>query len=326
MTFCRKAIRALLAGLALALAFIGSADAQSGEAPAADPLAQIITDTIAGPALTTLRIGVLGGDGGAERVAAQDCLARRLEQVLELPVEIAEQPDYAATLRGLLSGAIDFAELGATGYAQIWLADPEAVEPLVTTRQRGGATGYHAIMLARSSSGLRSLSDMEGRTLGFSGRGSLSGYLAPLAAFEAQGLSPDSFFAATVFSGGHEKNLAALAEGRIDAAVTWAVIPPGDGGFEEGYARSPMRRMIAEGRLDMTQLREIWRSPRIPNGPVVVRKNLPPWTRAAIAGALGRLSVDDPACMRRALGAEVESFEPVNHQSYRLVVEALRRE
>ncbi len=65
-------------------------------------------------------------------------------------------------------------------YAKIYLAKADAVEPILTTVQTDGSTGYHSIMVARKDSGITKLEDLKGKKLGFADPDSTSGYLIPL--------------------------------------------------------------------------------------------------------------------------------------------------
>ena len=59
---------------------------------------------------------------------------------------------------------------------------------------------------------------------------------------------------------------------QYDAAVTWA---SGQGDEAQGYTRGNLRSMVEKGMLDMEEMRIIWKSRPIPNGPLVVRTDLP---------------------------------------------------
>ncbi len=77
------------------------------------------------------------------------------------------------------------------------LTDAEAVDPVLTTVQTDGATGYYSIMLARKDSGINTIEDMKGKKLGYADPDSTSGYLVPSVALPAQlGMPLERYFSA----------------------------------------------------------------------------------------------------------------------------------
>ena len=213
--------------------------------------------------ITEFRIGILGGENEADRLRSNACLAERFEALLGVPVSLFPAADYAGVLEGLLGGTLDYAELGASGYAGIYLEDPEAVLPILTTRQVDGSTGYYSIMLARSDSDITSFEDMQGRVLGFADPNSTSGYLVPMVSFLNAGIDPDEYFAETRFSGGHEQNVLAVVNGEIDGSVTWV---SGVGDFEDGSETHTVVVDIPDRGAQRAARGGPHRRPRLPAG------------------------------------------------------------
>ena len=300
------ALKTLAFGVAAA-AFVTTAPATAQDAPDLG--------------ITEFRIGILGGENEADRLRNNQCLADRFEALLGVPVSMFPAADYAGVLEGLLGGTLDYAELGAAGYAGIYIEDPDAVTPLLTTNQIDGSMGYSSVMVARSDSDIESLADMEGRALGYADPNSTSGYLVPRVSFIAEGIDEASYFASTQFSGGHEQNVLAVINGDIDGGVTWA---SGVGSFEDGYTSGNLRRMIDNGLLNMADLRQIWQSPLIPNGPIVVRSDLPELVQEAVMGSLLTLPIEDQECFYRSFAGDFAGFEPVSEEFYHTIIEARR--
>jgi len=242
------------------------------------------------------RIGLLGGENDADRLRDNACLQEDLAELLGVPVELFPAPDYAGVMQGLLADQLDYAQLGASGYAGIYLQDPEAVEPLFVSAESDGATGYFSVMYTLASSDITSIEDMEGRTLAFADPNSTSGYLVPRAELTRAGIDIDSYFAETGFGGGHEQAVVAVLNGQYDAGVTWV---SGVGEPSEGYTRGNLRSMIDNGLLDMADLRIIWQSSQIPNGPIVVRSDLPRKPRRSSATTSPTCSKATPSATTR---------------------------
>ena len=216
------------------------------------------------------RIGILGGENEADRLRNYQCLADQLKTLLGVEkVSLFPAADYDGVIQGLLGGTLDYAELGASGYAKIYLENKDAVEPILTTVQTDGSTGYYSIMVARADSGIKTLADMKGKKLGFADPDSTSGYLIPVTSLPKDiGAEVKDYFASTGFGGGHEQLVLEVLKGTFDAGTTFG---SGVGDFKDGYTSGNLRKMVEKGILKMDDLVELWKSPLIPNGPIVLR-------------------------------------------------------
>ncbi|MCR9067369.1 MAG: phosphonate ABC transporter substrate-binding protein [Rhodobacteraceae bacterium] len=269
------------------------------------------------------RIGLLGGENEADRLRENECLAEYFEERLGVPVELFPAADYAGVMQGLLAGQLEFAGLGSAGYAGIYLQDPDAVEPLYTTMQIDGSLGYYSVMYVLADSDIESLEDMEGRSLAFADPNSTSGYLVP--SFELaseEGLDLETYFSETGFGGGHEQAVVAVLNGQYDAGVTWT---SGVGDINEGYSRGNLRSMVDKDMLDMSEIRIIWQSNLITNGPRVIRSDLPQELKDLVMGASLRLQVEDPDCFDSVNSGEAMGYWPINHEFYVPIIN-MRRE
>lgn len=271
--------------------------------------------------MPVFRVGLLGGENDADRLRDNACLQEDLTEILGIPVELFPAPDYAGVMQGLLASQLDYAQLGASSYAGIHIQDPEAVDPIFVAAEADGATGYFSVMYTLVDSGIESLEDMEGRTLAFADPNSTSGYLVPLAELTRQGIDIDTYFAETGFGGGHEQAVVAVLQGQYDAGVTWV---SGQGDPVEGYTRGNLRSMIDNGLLNMADLRIIWQSSEIPNGPIVVRSDMAEEPRALVTEYLANLLENDPECYYSISGGEGQGFVAVDHSFFEPVVEMRR--
>ena len=95
---------------------------------------------------------------------------------------------------------------------------------------------------------------------------SASGYLIPRAALRQQGINPETFFGRSGFAGGHEQAIVAVLGRQYDAGVTWS---SSVGEESEGFSRGMLRATAEKGLLNMRDIRIIWRSGPIQNGPLV---------------------------------------------------------
>ncbi|WP_428642698.1 phosphonate ABC transporter substrate-binding protein, partial [Roseibium sp.] len=224
--------------------------------------------------ITEFRIGLLGGENASDRLRANECLREKAEELLGVPTKLFAPADYNGVIEGLLGGNLDMAWLGASGYAKVYLTDPEAVDPVLVKVNNDGGYGYFSIGFARVDSEINSLDDMKGKVFGFGDPNSTSGYLIPSIEIPKLGYSmkPGEYFSDVKFTGGHEQTIVAVFNGDIDGGVTWA---DAQGNWEDGYNSGALRRAVDAGLVDMNELQQIWISKVIPEGPVVLRKALP---------------------------------------------------
>jgi phosphonate transport system substrate-binding protein len=289
--------------------------------------AALMTTALSGTAMaqeiTEFRIGLLGGENAQDRLNSNECLRKYTEEALGVPTKLFAPADYNGVIQGLLGGTLDMAWMGASGYAAVFIQDPEAVEPVLVKINLDGSYGYHSIGFARKDSGIASLDDMAGKTFGFGDPNSTSGYLIPSIEIPqaGEGITMESgdYFGEVKFTGGHEQTIVAVANGDIDGGVTWA---DGQGNWEDGYNSGALRKAVDAGLVDMNDLVEIWRSKPIPEGPVVLRKDLPQDVKDTMIALVDGLHEKDADCAYGVAAGDSLGFDPITHEAYVSIVEA----
>jgi phosphonate transport system substrate-binding protein len=280
-----------------------------------------VTGVMAEETITEFRIGILGGENASDRLRSNECMRAKAEQVLGVPTKIYAPADYNGVIEGLLGGNLDMAWLGASGYAKVFLTNPDAVEPVLTKINTDGSFGYHAIGFARVDSGVKSLDDMKGKVFGFGDPNSTSGYLIPSIEIPQAGypMKSGEYFKEVKFTGGHEQTIVAVFNGDIDGGVTWAC---GIGNWVDGYNSGALRKAADAGLVDMTQIQEIWRSKVIPEGPIVLRKDLPESVKLKITAMLASLPSMDAECAYGFMAGEIKAIAPIDHSDYLSIIAA----
>ncbi|NIZ15488.1 phosphonate ABC transporter substrate-binding protein [Phaeobacter sp. HF9A] len=290
-------------------------------------LAALATTALTSPVLAAdeiseFRIGILGGENAQDRMASNECLRQKTEDLLGVETKLFAPADYNGVIQGLLGGTIDMAWLGASGYAKTYLSDPEAVEPVLVKVNVDGGYGYYSVGFARKDSGITSLDDMKGKVFGFGDPNSTSGFLIPSIEIpQATGASMENgaYFGEVKFTGGHEQTIVAVNNGDVDAGVTWA---DGLGNWEDGYNSGALRKAVDAGLVDMNDLVQIWQSKPIPEGPVVLRKALPEDVKVKMTGLMASLPAMDYDCYYGVAAGESKGFMPITHDAYEVIIEA----
>ncbi len=284
-------------------------------------LALTMTSTAFAQDVSVLRIGLDGSENEADQIRKTECVAEGLKAATGVPeVQIFPSPDYNGVIQGLLGGTIDIASMGASSYAAIALQDPEAVDPILTTAGSDGATGYYSLMVARKDKGFASLADLKGKKLGFADPDSTSGYLVPNVSLPADiGAPVAEFFGETGFGGGHENLVLGVLDGTWDAGTTFG---SGVGEWAEGYSTGNLHTMVEKGILDTDDIVELWRSPLIPNGPLMVSNKIPADLKTKIEAFFLELPGKDLACFQGFTGGENTAYVEVDPSFYDTIVAA----
>ncbi len=240
--------------------------------------------------VVSLKIGVVADAGAAYTRVRLERFRTFIEARIELPVEIVAFPHYGVLIDAHAAGRTDYAIHTALSYVATVL-NCRCVEPVAAPLAADGARGFHAVLIARSGSGIDSLSDLAGVRLALSGGDSVAGHLAPLHALEGEGLDPDADLAAIVTAADPEDALTMLFTDEADVAAAWSSL---QGERTGGYSFGVLATMVAAGSLAMDQIGVVWQSPLIPFGPHAVRSDLPPELKILLLDALSSVGIEAP--------------------------------
>lgn len=272
-----------------------------------------------------IRIGLLGGENNADRLGRYQDYQKLLETTFQVPVKLLLAADYAGVIQAFAAHQLELAYMSPASYAAAWMQSDGDIEPLLTSQDVDGSTSYVSVMYVRADSPIRSLDDMRGKSLAWADPNSASGYLIPRAEFRAAGIDPESgkYFGRTGFAGGHEQGVIAVLNNQYDAGVTWT---SGLGDEAAGYSRGMLRMMSDKKLLDMKDLRLIWRSRPILNGPIAIRKSTPESFRADMGAFHLALPIAHPDIFHQVDMGTGKGWVPVKHEDYLVFVEMLQHE
>ena len=127
----------------------------------------LASPVLAQDAIKEFNIGLLGGENAQDRLTSNECFRAKVEELLGVPVKLFAPADYDGVIQGLVGGTLDYASLGASAYAKIYLTDPEAVDVQSVNQNLDGSTGYYSIGFARTDSGITSMDDAKGKVFAF---------------------------------------------------------------------------------------------------------------------------------------------------------------
>lgn len=275
--------------------------------------------------IPTLRIGLLGGENESDRLGRFDGYRKLLEETFQIPVRLFPAADYAGVIQAFGAKQIEMASMGSSGYAGAWLDTNGNVEPLVVPVEADGSISYRSVLIVRSDSGINSLEEMKGKSLAWADPNSTSGYLIPRSELKKAGIDtePGKYFSRTGFGGGHEQAVVAVLQKQYDGAVTWA---SGIGDVNQGYTRGNLREMVSKGMLKMSDLRILWTSAPILNGPLVVRKDTPDAFKQDMRDFHLALPASHPAIYEAIERGGGKGYQQVKHEDFQVFIDLRKDE
>ncbi|HEY0420018.1 MAG TPA: PhnD/SsuA/transferrin family substrate-binding protein, partial [Acetobacteraceae bacterium] len=131
------------------------------------------------------------------------------------------------------------------------------------------------------------------------------------------------YFSRTGFAGGHEQGVVAVLNRQYDAGVTWT---SGIGDADSGYTRGVLRTMADKHLLDMKDLRIIWKSRPILNGPFTLRLDTPDEFRADMLALHRALPIAYPDIYHALDMGSGADWVPVQHSDYQVFIDMIKEE
>jgi phosphonate transport system substrate-binding protein len=217
--------------------------------------------------------------GGSVR---SDLMKAYLQRELHRPVEVVRVEGYGPTIEAMRAEKVDIAGYGALGY--IIAAQKAGAEAIVSRGNPDGTLGgYRSQIAVPKNSPYHSLADLKAHAkdivFSFSDPASTSGNLYPRVGLLNAGINPEKDFKKVIFSGTHPATVLTVAAGKVDAG---------------GFSASTLPRLIELHRIAPDDLRILWTSELIPNGPTTVRKGLPEQLKKDIQAAFLAIPTKDP--------------------------------
>jgi len=219
-----------------------------------------------------VRFGIEPYEDPAKLTPAYKVLATALQRNLGCPVKLIIVADYPAEVLAMRNKKLEIAEFGPLGFVfASQRAKAQAVASFADSK--GHLTTYKAGIWVPNDSAIQSIADLKGYSLALSEPGSTSGDALPRYALKKAGIKQSQL--KITYAGGHPESLLALVNGKVDAAEV---------------NTQQQATATKEGTFDPSKFRKIWASAPIPNDPITVRGDLPPAFKAAVAGALLKLT------------------------------------
>ena len=145
---------------------------------------------------------------GIEELQEYEKFRVTLEDVLDIPIEFFPVENIIATVPIMVAGDIDIVWAGPSEY--LLLRSIAKAIPLVTIQR----PTFHSVIVVRHDSEMKTLADLQGKTIDMHRAGSTGSYIAPLKMLLDAGLNPKSDFKIVTPA---QHTLKGLKKGEVDA-------------------------------------------------------------------------------------------------------------
>ncbi|PTQ08864.1 phosphonate ABC transporter substrate-binding protein [Sphingomonas oleivorans] len=221
-----------------------------------------------------LRVILIPADGGTESGTRADYqpIFNAISRGTGLSFDLKVAQSYGAVVEAMCGGTADIAFLGPVTYVQ---AHKRGCAELLAVAVEKGQSIYHAGLFARAGSGIDRIGKLKGKRVAFGDINSASSFVFPMAMIVEAKLDPVRDLAEVRLTGSHVNSLAALAQGRVDAAAL----------SFESYEKAVRQDMV-----DPRHYRVIAKSIAIPYPPLAVNSRLPAPLKAKLRRAFAGIA------------------------------------
>jgi phosphonate transport system substrate-binding protein len=236
-----------------------------------------------------------------------------LSKAIGVPVKLRIVNDYAAVVQGQKEGTIHIGLYGAASYARAVIVGAE-VTPFGIEVNKDGSTGYYSVVYVKKDSPYQKLEDLKGKSLGLVDPNSTSGNNVPRFELNKLGIDPDKYFSKVVYAGTHENAAIGVAQGTFDACFNaWT-----------NDEDSDAMKADKKGLLKYSDLRIIYKSQPILNGPLAYLNALPEDLKKTITDAFLKAYDADRAAFDKAYDGKKLSYKAITMKDYQPTIDLVK--
>jgi phosphonate transport system substrate-binding protein len=248
----------------------------------------------------TLKFAYITGADPAPFKAAWADFVKHLSEVTGKPVEYASldsEQDETAALKALRDGTLHIAGFN-TGRVPIAVDACGFVPVAMLAGADGKGSRTHTTIIVPADSAIKTLDDLNGKTLALTDPESNSGYKAPLVFLKDHKLLYGKSYQPS-YTGSHDASIAGIAAKRYDAAAVAADV---------------LARAVATGGIKQDQYRVIFESEGFPTAGLGYAHNLKPELAKKIREAMLNYSWKGTTMEKFFADAGQTGLAPVNYK------------
>ncbi|MGZ8478566.1 MAG: putative selenate ABC transporter substrate-binding protein [Candidatus Binatia bacterium] len=167
-------------------------------------------------AQTVFRVTTIPEEAATEQVRKFGPIVKYLERVLGTKVEFTPVTDYPAAVEALANKQVELVWFGGFTHVQAQIRTGGKVIPIA---QREEDAQFRSVFIAQTNSGIKTLTDLRGKSISFGSQSSTSGHLMPRSFLLQAKIDPEKDLKRVAYSGAHDATIASVVSGRVDAAA-----------------------------------------------------------------------------------------------------------
>jgi len=266
-----------------------------------------VTVALAGSASAqTFKVTTIPEEAAQEQVRKFGPIVRYLEGKLGMKVEFVPVNDYPAAVEALVNKQVDMVWFGGFTHVQ---ANVRSGGKIIPIAQREEDTQFKSVFIAKTNSGIRTLTDLKGKQVSFGSASSTSGHLMPRSFLLQAGIDPERDFKRVAFSGAHDATIASVVSGRVDAAALDITV---------------WNKFVNEKRVDTNDVNVFYTTPGFYNYNWSVHADMPAALRERVTKALLDISPNDPLGKEILTLNRATRYIPTRAENYRGIEAAAR--
>jgi phosphonate transport system substrate-binding protein len=236
----------------------------------------LFSTSISLSAQTVLRVTTIPEEAATEQIRKFGPLTKYLERTVGMKVDFVPVNDYPAAVEALVNKQVELVWFGGFTYVQAQIRSGGKIIPIA---QREEDTSFRSVFITQTNSGIKRLADLKGKQVSFGSQSSTSGHLMPRSFLLEAGIDPDKDFKRVAYSGAHDATIAAVVNGRVDAAALDITV---------------WRKFVSENKVDTTRVDVFYTTPPYFNYNWSVHADMPAPLREKITAALLNLNMNNP--------------------------------
>jgi phosphonate transport system substrate-binding protein len=236
----------------------------------------LFSTSISLSAQTVLRVTTIPEEAATEQIRKFGPLTKYLERTVGMKVDFVPVNDYPAAVEALVNKQVELVWFGGFTYVQAQIRSGGKIIPIA---QREEDTSFRSVFITQTNSGIKRLTDLKGKQVSFGSHSSTSGHLMPRSFLLEAGIDPDKDFKRVAYSGAHDATIAAVVNGRVDAAALDITV---------------WRKFVSENKVDTTKVDVFYTTPPYFNYNWSVHADMPAPLREKITAALLNLNMNNP--------------------------------